>query len=91
MNQDPHTAPPKTIEEIGIHLIYMSQELKELKDVVKEMPNGFASIKDLGALATRVTVLENRNNLKNTVLWVGLVASAIINIIALYNIFTNRT
>lgn len=85
---DKQTKAPKTLEEIGIHLFYMNQEIMELKEAMKEMPNGFASIKSLSDIEGRVIKLEGRDNIKQTLLWVGLVASAIINIVALYNIFT---
>lgn len=47
----------------------------------------FAEKDDLLALEKRVVRLEGRETLKNTLLWVGLVASAIINIILVYNTF----
>lgn len=86
---------PTTVKEVGIHIGYMRQEAREikadiheLKVIVQDLPNGFAQIKDLSALESRVVKLENRENIKNTLLWVGLVASAIINIVALYDKFT---
>ena len=79
--------PPKTIHEIGIHMYYMSKDIAELKKTMEEFPNGFASVKDLSAVIIRVGTLENKQNLKNTMLWVGLVASAIINIVVVYQLF----
>ena len=34
--------------------------------------------------------LKNKKVFRDTILWVGLTASAIINIIAMYNLFTHR-
>jgi hypothetical protein len=80
--------PPQTVKEVGIHLVYISREIHELKKTIANMPNGFATKDDHIKLERRVVKLEEMKNLKNTLLWVGLAASAIINIIALYNLFT---
>jgi hypothetical protein len=79
--------PPTTVREIGIHLVYISQKLVELDQTMKALPNGFASLKDLTELEARVVSLESRQNIKNTLLWVGLVASAIINVVVIYQLF----
>ena len=79
--------PPTTVKELGIHLVYISQKLAGLEKAMHELPNGFASSKDLSSIDVRLAKLENRQGLKNTFLWVGLVASAIINIIAMYELF----
>jgi len=34
--------------------------------------------------------LKNKKVFRDTILWIGLTASAIINIIALYNVFNNK-
>ena len=39
-------------------------------------------------LISRVDKLETKNGLKSTLMWVGLASSAILNIIAVYVIFT---
>ena len=39
-------------------------------------------------LKQEITKLQSVNNLKNTLLWVGLVASAIINVLVIYQLFT---
>lgn len=87
---DKNLKAPKTLEEIGIHLFYMNQEILELKETMKEMPNGFAQIKDVAGLESRVATLESKNDFKQTLLWVGLVASAIINIVVIYKLFTGK-
>lgn len=50
---------PATIKEVGIHLAYMRKDIKELTDLVKEMPNGFATKEELLHLEARITVLED--------------------------------
>lgn len=83
-----HTEAPTTVKEVGIHLIYIGKQIEELKQTIANMNSLFATKSSLSDVETRVTKLEARNNIKSTLLWVGLVASAIINIIALYNLFT---
>ncbi len=82
--------PPQTVKEVGIHLVYISRELHELKKTIADMPNGFTTLEAHSELKDRVSALENRQGIKQTLLWVGLVASSIINIVALYNLFTGR-
>lgn len=54
--------PPSTVKELGIHLIYISKELDGLRNDMKNLPNGFASVKDIADLRTstndRLTALE---------------------------------
>lgn len=89
MNKDETLSKaPTTVKEVGIHLAYMSQDISELKHLMEEMPKGFTPLTDHSELKDRVAKLENRQDIKNTLLWVGLVASAIINIVALYDKFT---
>jgi ribosome-binding ATPase YchF (GTP1/OBG family) len=73
-------------------IYYMFEEIKnELKDIKKDYvtKTESAALKsEIHSLRVDIEKLKDRNTLKNTVLWVGLTASAIINIVALYNIFT---
>lgn len=50
---------PATIKEVGIHLAYMRDDIRELTGLVKEMPNGFATKEELLHLAARVKILED--------------------------------
>lgn len=50
---------PATIKEVGIHLAYMRKDIKELTDLVKEMPNGFATKEELLQIEARVKILED--------------------------------
>jgi hypothetical protein len=83
-----HIETPTTVKEIGIHLIYISKKLEELENTLKSQQAIYATKETVADIETRVTILEERNTLKNTLLWVGLVASAIINIVVIYQLFT---
>lgn len=76
----------------------MSKDLTEVKNhllsLIKKVDDLTIAQTEISELRTEVTYLKKEitqlkgvNNLKNTLLWVGLVASAIINVVALYNIF----
>lgn len=84
---DTHAEPPTTIKEVGIHIGYMRDDLRELKNIVKSLPTAFVSLKEHQELVDRVSVLERRQGLKNTIQWVALAATTIISILALYDIW----
>lgn len=50
---------PSTIKEVGIHLSYMRKDITELMQMVKELPNGFATKEELLGLENRVKKLED--------------------------------
>lgn len=80
-------------KELNSELVYyMFSEIKaELKEIKKEYVTRTESLalkNEIGELRKDVERLKDSKTLRNTVLWVGLVSSAIINIVALYNIFT---
>lgn len=50
---------PVTIKEVGIHLAYMRKDIKDLTDLVKEMPNGFATKEEVMHVEARVKLLED--------------------------------
>lgn len=83
--------PPKTIEEVGIHLFYMAKAMKDLHDSVKDSSKHCAQKEVTDDHEMRITKLETKNIIKDTLLWVGLVASTIINIIFIYNLFSGGT
>lgn len=85
-----HVDAPSTIKEVGIHVGYMRDDIRELKDIVKALPTSFVSIKEHQELVGRVTLLERRNGLKNTLQWVGLAVTTIISVLALYNLFNGE-
>lgn len=85
-----HTESPSTIKEVGIHIGYMRDDIAQLKKIMETLPSGFVTKDDHMALDRRVVKLEGKDNLKNTLLWVGLVASAIINVVVIYQLFTGK-
>lgn len=57
--------PPKTVAEIGIHIGYMSEDLKEIKEALSNQPNR----KEFEVLEGRVTKLESALNVvKNRII-----------------------
>lgn len=49
-----HQEPPKTSREIGIHLVYMSKSIEELKATVDKLTNNFSTKQELiDAIKTR--------------------------------------
>src|ERR1700685_967399 len=52
---------PSTIKEVGIHLAYMRQDMFELKRLIQELPNGFATKEELLGVSNRVTALEEEH------------------------------
>lgn len=53
-NMNDHKNPPKTIEEVGIHIGYMSDSLTEIKQILKDSPTK----KEFNDLTERVKELE---------------------------------
>jgi hypothetical protein len=65
----------------------VKEGMKGLSDKLDILTQSFATKEDHLELVARVTKLENKENLKSTFLWVGLVASAIINIVGAAKMF----
>lgn len=86
--------PPKTIEEVGIHLVYMSQKIGELNSTILKQSATHATKEEVDEFKidvnARLKVLETKNTIKDTLLWFGLVASAVINIVFIYQLFTGN-
>lgn len=80
--------PPKTIEEVGIHIGYMGRDISDMKKAIDHLANGFATKEELSDLTKRVAKLENRSGLKETLQWVALACTTIISIVSLYALFT---
>lgn len=64
------------------------QESHALKVEISLLRNDFNELKK--ATTGEIERLKGVNQLKNTILWVGLVASAIINVLVIYNLFTKE-
>jgi regulator of replication initiation timing len=63
-------------------------ESHALKQEIEGLRDDLAEYKRLNT--TEIKSLKNNKRFKETILWVGLVASAIINILALYNLFSGK-
>lgn len=59
-------------------------------EVIRILANTKADQKDVDNNTIRIKSLEKFNGFKSTLLWVGLVASAIINIVLVYNLFGGK-
>lgn len=88
------TIEPKASNVNNDLIIY---RLDEIKTELAEFKRNYVTKEESGALKREiadlrldVAALKNTHQMRTTVLWVGLVASAIINIVALYNIFTKK-
>lgn len=76
--------PPSTVKEIGIHLLYMSNEIREINTKLEN----FSTKEHVDQIETRVTDLEKRRVAKDTAIPIGLVVSFIINVLVLYQLFS---
>lgn len=95
-------AGPSELERLAVVENEVKNVRADVAEVKKILADGLAGVNkkldtaasnfvdksEASALEKRVTTLEKRNDLKNTLLWVGLVASAIINIVVIYQLFT---
>lgn len=85
---------PKASDVNNDLIIYRLDEIKgQLADfkanyVTKE--ESHALKQEIAELRVDVHELKNKKILRDTLLWIGLTASAIMNIIAMYNIFTKE-
>lgn len=81
-------------QRINAELIYY--QLAEIKTQLQDFKVNYVTKEESLALKEEISELrkdvhdiKDRKQVKETVLWVGLVASAIINIVVLYNLFAN--
>jgi|GEM_PF-6136058 len=58
MNEDDHENTPTTVREIGIHIGYLREDVKELKDVANQLAEGTITRKEFEGLTVRVSALE---------------------------------
>lgn len=84
------TPRPKTINAELIYYMFdeIKSELREIKKDYVTKSESEALKREIHNLRQEIDELKGKKQLRDTVLWVGLSASAIINIIALYNVFT---
>jgi hypothetical protein len=75
------------IKDIKLHYVTKTESIA-LKTEITNLREDLNELKK--TTIDEIERLKGRNQIKNTVLWAGLVASAIINIIAVYNLFVER-
>lgn len=82
MSGDEHEQPPKTVPEIGIHIGYIRDDLKEIKEALRDAPTRM----ELAALEDRVIKLEKFiDGIKSTIAkWAVTIIVAMV--LALYGI-----
>lgn len=49
---------PSTVKEVGIHLAYMKEDIKEVKNFLVEMSKNYVTINEHNALRDRVRAIE---------------------------------
>ena len=83
---------PKTINAELIYYMFdeIKAELKEMKKDYVTRTESAALKQEIHDLRKEVESLKSKKVLRDTVLWVGLTASTIIDIIAMYNLFTKE-
>ena len=71
--------------------------LEEIKGQLADFKQNYVTKQESHALKVEIQELKvdihdlkNKKVLRDTLLWIGLTASAIMNIIAMYNIFTKK-
>lgn len=84
IDMNEQSQPPSTVKEIGIHLLYMSNEIREINTKLEN----FSTKEHVEQIETRVTDLEKRRIAKDTAIPIGLVVSFIINVLVLYQLFS---
>lgn len=79
------------VKNIGTRMENHERLLREVIAKIDKLTIAQTEIHDLrrevANLKTEITELKGTNTLKNTLLWVGLVASAIINVIVIYQLY----
>ena len=58
MTEEQEQKPPKTVEELGIHFVYMSKNITELKDMIKAHTLIMATKEELRGHNERITKIE---------------------------------
>ena len=59
MTEEQEQKPPKTVQELGIHFVYMSKYIKELKEMIEAHTLMMATKEELRGHDARITKIEN--------------------------------
>ena len=59
MTEEHEQKPPKTVQELGIHFVYMSKYIKELKEMIEAHTLMMATKEELRGHDARITKIEN--------------------------------
>lgn len=86
----PEIQPPVNSDLIIYRLDEIKSQLADFKKNYVTKEESAALKQEIKELRDDVHDIKNKKVFRDTVLWVGLTASAIINIIAMYNLFTHR-
>lgn len=94
--QEPQKTAPIPEQDTSPVLAYRVGQLEgavkvgfqELKDELVKLNSKFTPLEEHNKLEKRVTDLETRKRLRETLMLVSLVITTIISIVALYNLFT---
>ena len=60
MTEEQEQKPPKTVEELGIHFVYMSKNITELKDMIKAHTLIMATKEELRGHNERIEKIERK-------------------------------
>lgn len=94
----PRQSNNESIAILNTQVQNMSKEITEVKgylqDIIVKVDRLALAMSEVNELRrelkdikTELEEVKGVNNLKNTLLWVGLVASAIINVVVIYQLF----
>ena len=91
MESSEQIKPPENIKEVGIHIFYMSKDINEMKNIISKQGTAFIPRteydRDKTDIETRLNKVESSRGLRSTFMWVGLVATTLISIFAVYELF----
>ena len=90
MESPENIKPPENIKEVGIHIFYMSKDINEMKNIISQQGNSFIPRKeydrDKTDIEMRLNKVEVSRGLKSTFMWVGLVATTLTAVFAVYEL-----
>ena len=93
MTEEQEQKPPKTVQELGIHFVYMSKDIAELKDMIKTHTLMMATKEELRGHNERIEKIErtledkmvSKTEFKIGMSTITVALSIIIGIITIWN------